>query len=93
MLPIDQKIEKLQNHLQRASSRSTKQWFESYLKNTIQYRGVKTPIVERLLSRWRNEESLDDLPILDQVKVARRLIEQRYAEDKFTGTIFACSIS
>ncbi len=47
-------IKKLQTRLDEVSDEKTRNWFESYLKNVISYRGVKTPVVAKIVISFGN---------------------------------------
>ena len=81
-------ITDLQGRLDAVADPGTKAWFENYLKQVIGYRGVKTPVVARIVAEWRGERGLGRLPDDDQLAVARSLIEERLAEDKFAGILY-----
>jgi 3-methyladenine DNA glycosylase AlkD len=81
-------IQTLKNDLNQSSSAETKEWFENYLKGVIKYRGVKTPEVTKIVSKWAKEHKILDLDFLEQLDLATALIHSEYAEDKFSGTIF-----
>jgi len=81
-------IQILKNDLNQSSSEETKEWFENYLKGVIKYRGVKTPEVTKIVSRWAKEHKILDSDYLEQLDLATALIHSEYAEDKFSGTIF-----
>jgi len=81
-------IADLQGRLDAAADPAVKTWFENYLKHAIGYRGVKTPVVTRLVAEWRGEHGLERLPDGDQLALARSLIEERLAEDKFAGILY-----
>ena len=81
-------IADLQRRLDAAADPATKAWFENYLKHVIGYRGVKTPVVARIVAEWRDEHGLERLPDDDQLAVARSLIGERLAEDKFAGILY-----
>ena len=78
----------LRHRLEAAADPSTKAWFENYLKHAISYRGVKTPRVSRILADWRRAHGLGQWSDEDQLALARSLIEGRFAEDKFAGTLY-----
>lgn len=80
-------IKKLQSSLQNESNPATKIWFENYLKGTIQYRGLKTPQILKIINSWRKREGIDKLSSSCQLQIAGLLIQQTYAEDKFAGTL------
>ena len=81
-------IADLQGQLDAVADRATKTWFENYLKHAIGYRGVKTPVVTRIVAEWRREHGLERLPDDDQLALARSLIEESLAEDKFAGILY-----
>ena len=78
----------LQGRLDAVADPGTKTWFENYLKHVIGYREVKTPVVARIVAEWRSEHGLEGLPDEDQLAVARSLIEESLAEDKFAGILY-----
>ena len=80
-------IVELQARLDRAADPATRAWFEGYLKNTIRYRGVKTPEVERLVAGWRAESGIADWPPEAGLELACDLIRQRCCEDKLAGIL------
>ena len=81
-------IADLQGRLDAVADPDTKAWFENYLKHVIGYRGVKTPAIARIVAEWRNEHRLERLPDEDQLALARSLIEESLAEDKFAGILY-----
>ena len=80
-------IADLQRRLDAVADLRTKEWFENYLKHVIHYRGVKTPLVARVVGEWRDEHGLERLPDKDQLGLARSLIEESLAEDKFAAEV------
>ncbi len=82
------KIKRLQASLTSVSDKKTKDWFENYLKGSIQYRGVKTPLVLKITKAWRAEEAINELPPKEQIQIASNLIRQPFAEDKFAGILY-----
>ena len=81
-------IADLQRRLDEVADRGTKAWFDNYLKQAISYRGVKTPVVAKMVAAWRSAHNLDHLPDHDQLALAARLIRQDHAEDKFAGILY-----
>ena len=81
-------IADLQGRLDAVADPATKEWFENYLKHAIGYRGVKTPVVARIVGEWRGERGLGKLADGEQLELARSLIEERLAEDKFAGILY-----
>jgi 3-methyladenine DNA glycosylase AlkD len=68
--------------LDEAAHEETRNWFEAYTKQQEQYRGVKTPEVERILTNF-----LHDHPHLDLEAFATRLLYSDYIEDRLAGMI------
>ena len=66
--PIPAIIAELQGRLDAVADPATKAWFENYLKQAIGYRGVKTPVVARIVAGWRVEQGLDRLSDEDQLR-------------------------
>ena len=81
-------IADLQGRLDAVADPATKTWFENYLQHVIGYRGVKTPIVTQIVAEWRREHVIERLPDDYQLAVARSLIEEPLAEDKFAGILY-----
>jgi len=81
-------IRDLQFELDRAARPATRIWFQNYLKHVIEYRGVKSPDVSKIVSKWRLEHKLDKLPAGVQLKIASSLMRQMMAEDKFAGIFY-----
>lgn len=75
----------LQRRIAEVADPGTKTWFENYLKGVIDYRGVKTPEVSKLLKAWYRDASIGELPAPERLKLGRQLGESRFAEDKFAG--------
>ena len=78
----------LQNRLEAAADPATRDWFERYLKHAIQYWGVRTPEVARILSDWRTGCALGDGAPEARLALAADLIRQRKCEDKLAGIIW-----
>ena len=86
--PIPAVVADLQGRLDAVADPATRKWFENYLKHAIGYRGVKTPAVAKIVAEWRSEHGLGRLSDEDQLGVARSLIEESLAEDKFAGILY-----
>lgn len=82
------RIADLQARLDAVADPRTKAWFENYLKHAISYRGVKTPVVRRIVAEWHRAHGLQRLPDLEQLALAGSLIRRSHAEDKFAGTLY-----
>lgn len=81
-------INALTTQLEDIADSKTKQWFDNYLKGAIEYRGVKTPIVTKLVTHWQREYNLTQYSIDEQLALCELLIQSQFAEDKFAGTIY-----
>jgi len=81
-------IADLQARLDEVADPGTKAWFENYLKHVISYRGVKTPVVTRIVAGWRRDHELSRLTGEAQLALAATLIRHAHAEDKFAGTLY-----
>ena len=77
----------LQRSMQAAADPDTKAWFEAYLRHAIEYRGIKTPVITRILSAWYQNHQIHALPAVRQLALATALIQQPLAEDKLAGII------
>lgn len=81
-------VKALITQIEGAADEKTKQWFDNYLKGAIEYRGVKTPMVTKLVTSWKKDYNLMQYSIEDQLALCELLIQSRFAEDKFAGTIY-----
>lgn len=82
-------IQSLQELFERHAQVDVKAWFDAYLKGAIHYRGLRTPLVRKLLTKWLREEEQRKVRLrLETLKgLAFELLEQPYAEDKFAGIL------
>ena len=78
------KTKSLQKLLDTAKDIDTKKWFENYLKHEIKFRGLKTPLVTKIVKDWINEETISSDELLEVTKI---LFQSKYAEDKYAGSI------
>lgn len=81
-------IELLIKQLQQNSDIKTKQWFDNYLKGAIEYRGLKTPSVKKIVKNWYLTNNLNCYTYEEQLMICSDLITSPFAEDKFAGTIY-----
>jgi len=81
-------VDSLTYQISQAADEKTKQWFDNYLKGAIEYRGLKTPAVTKLVASWRKEYKLKDYSLEEQLTLCEALIRSRFAEDKFAGIIY-----
>lgn len=81
-------IAALQTRLDAAALPETKDWFEAYLRGAITYRGVKTPVVTRIVKAWAKENGVLDLDVETQLAIISDLLAQPVAEDKFAAILY-----
>lgn len=80
--------EKLKSRIAQFADEKRKLWFENYIKHGTKYRGVQIPIIRAELKDWYKNESIDELPLDEQLNLALSFFEEDYAEDKLAGILF-----
>ena len=85
---IQLKIKSMQARLDKIASRKTKIWWERYLRNTIEFRGVNLVNIREELHKWYKSEKVDTLDETQQLELAINFFNGNYAEDKLTGVLF-----
>lgn len=78
----------LQRRLDEIADTKIKDWFEAYLKHSVQYRGVKTPDVSKTMVAWSHAHGIRQFPDGAQLSLAKTLIRRHHAEDKFAGILY-----
>ena len=79
-------VETIQEELQAHAVPETREWWESYLKGAIQFRGVKMAGIRRVVHEWHDAEGHQWKPTrLRDLSVS--LIQQEPAEDKLAGIL------
>ncbi|MBP2029102.1 3-methyladenine DNA glycosylase AlkD [Methanohalophilus levihalophilus] len=78
----------LQSRLESVAKIKTKDWWEKYLKYTIEFRGVNLAVIRDELKVWYTEQGIDNLSLDDQLDLALSFFEEEYAEDKLAGVLF-----
>lgn len=81
-------VDELKASLSAVADPAVKAWFDNYLKGAIEYRGVKTPVVTKLVKEWAKRHDLTARPEADQLVLVDALLREPLAEDKFAGTIY-----
>lgn len=81
-------LEELIGRLRGAADPDVKQWFDNYLKGAIEYLGVKTPEVTRILKAWAKAHDVPSRPVEEQLDLVDQLFARKFAEEKFAGTIY-----
>ena len=87
---IDNKrmIKTLESQLDKIADKKTKDWWENYIKHDTKFRGVGIPKIREKLKDWHKKESIDKLPLNDQLELALSFFAETYAEDKLAGILF-----
>ena len=80
-------IREFQEILDRVSQPDKKEWWERYLKQVIQFRGVGIPVIKTKLRRWFDEKKLSQWESIDLLELAMEFIGEVHAEDKLTGVL------
>ena len=81
-------IENFASRLDKIADRKTKAWWENYVKHDTQFRGVGIPEIREELKHWYKQESIDKLPVNQQLDLALSFFAEAYAEDKLAGILF-----
>lgn len=81
-------VANLQSRLDEIADIKVKDWFETYLKHVVPYRGVKTPDVSKTVTAWSHAHGICQFPSAAQLSLAKTLIQQNHAEDKFAGIFY-----
>lgn len=87
-MKMHKSIAKLQWRLEAASSEKTKIWWEKYLRGAAAFRGVGIPKIRDILSAWRHDARVEDLPVDEQLDIAMALFEVPITEDKLAGILW-----
>jgi len=83
---IDEAVATIQGHLGTMADPATRQWWESYLKGTIGFRGVKMADIRQVTHSWHDESGTTWKP--KQLRdLAIALIRQDLTEDKLAGIL------
>ena len=86
MSPPD--IAELQRCLAKHARRSTREWWESYLKGVIPFRGVKMGDIRRCVHGWWSHDGSPQ----DQRQIAYTLMRQEHTEDKLAGILILAEV-
>ena len=81
-------IQLLQATLEQGASQKTKHWWEKYLRNVIEFRGIGIPEIRVRLAQWHDEVGIANWEKTAQLRIALRLFESSIAEDKLAGILF-----
>ena len=83
---MDNAVTTIQQRLQMRATLKTRQWWESYLKGAIGFRGTKMADIRVVMHDWHNEAGAGWRP--QQLRnLAIELIRQDLTEDKLAGIL------
>lgn len=83
---IRQAVTTIQDRLQARATPKTRQWWESYLKGAIGFRGTKMADIRAVVHQWHDETGAAWTP--KQMRdLAIELIQQDLTEDKLAGIV------
>jgi 3-methyladenine DNA glycosylase AlkD len=80
-------IKHLQEELTRLSDPKTKEWWEAYLKHSLNFRGLKLPQVRAIVHTWMEAEKFSSQLPSQQLDTALALIREPWGEDKLAGIL------
>jgi 3-methyladenine DNA glycosylase AlkD len=83
-----EQIAELQTRLHADANPETKAWWESYVKESAPFLGVKMPIIRSIVHQWHKDNIAGNFLYPEQVDLALALFEGEYTEDKLAGTLF-----
>lgn len=82
-------VVELQRRLEARADPKTKAWWESYLKHSIPFRGVKMADIRAVLHGWLSDEAIQTgLSREEQKNLAISLMHEKHAEDKLAGILY-----
>lgn len=82
------KIKNLYARLDKISNKKTKIWWERYLRNTIEFRGVNLVNIREELHKWYKSEKIETHSDVEKLELALQFFQGKYAEDKLAGVLF-----
>ena len=85
-------IADLEVRLASSSTKKSRTFWERYLKGTIAFRGVPMGEIRRQLRTWWTSFDLGSLSLPERKRIALKLFEGQYAEDKLAGTLVLSEI-
>ncbi len=85
---MQKQILMLRENLQKHANAQTKAWWESYVKGSVPFIGVKMATIRTVVHEWHKENVAGKLELPQQVDLALALFEREYTEEKLAGTIF-----
>ncbi len=84
-MDINYQIEYFLQNLTQLGNRFKKKHQEKFLENAISFIGVDESQIKELLIKWYHTNQFEKLPLKNQMKIARKLLERKIAEEKISG--------
>ncbi len=81
-------IQNLQLKLGGVAEKRTKDWWEKYLRYSIEFRGVNIVAIKKELNQWFVDEGIGAMNTRSQLELALSFFAEKYAEDKLAGILF-----
>ncbi len=78
----------LQQRLDKVADKKTRDWWERYLRNTIEFRGVNLVKIRDEIRKWHKRNHIENLDDNFQLTLALAFFQGKYAEDKLAGVLF-----
>ena len=85
---LDKYHQVLVSMLESQADAKTAEWFTNYLKREIEYRGLKTKQLRKILIEFFDETKLDDLEESQQLAHIKHWLSKPMAEDKLTAILW-----
>lgn len=79
-------IKELQASFLKIASEKKKLWWEKYMRNVINFRGVGIPDIRNLQKKWYKKH-LEHLSYKEQIEITLEFFRQDLAEDKLAGIL------
>lgn len=80
-------ILRLQDRMDRVASAKTRSWWEKYMRNTAEFRGVNLVTIREELFKWYQNEQVGKLAAAQKLDLALAFFAGKYAEDKLAGVL------
>jgi 3-methyladenine DNA glycosylase AlkD len=80
-------IEALATRLDALATEKSRAFWERYLKGAVPFRGVPMASIRKAVHAWWHADGPSALRVPEQKKLALRLFEETFCEDKLAGTL------
>ncbi len=81
-------IASLQKLLNENADPKVKEWWESYVKQSAPFLGVKMPVIRTTLHHWHGEFIAGNLDDAQQLDLALALFGENHTEEKLAGILY-----